>query len=228
MNYNKKLSIIHPDTVECDPITPPSLFTKRRIEYCNPDYNSSKAINYINNSEYIDTLDEANLYEREIKEQSYYKGIYYVDAMDMETTLPENTKQINLNNIKKITSDDVFYARKFNEIKDKIGDGKMDYIKDKNTKEMCTNAWKAITCSNNWDFVAQDIDSFIWSNDSRINVIANKMEDFGYNYHSGCSFGYTMRMMQFLVKNGENEFKKICEKQNDSAIKKFLDYSGGF
>lgn len=105
----------------------------------------------------------------------------------------------------------------------------MEYIKNPNTREMCTNAWKAITFSNNWDFVAQDIESFMWSNDPRIDVITEKMEELGYNGHSGTSFGFTMRNMQYLVQNGEDKFKKLFDEiSEDKNNKKFLDYSGGF
>ena len=110
--------------------------------------------------------------------------------------------------MKSLIGNDVFYVRKFYEFKDKIGNGEMKYIKDTNTREMCTNAWKAITFSNNWDFVSQDIESFTFSNDTRIDEITKKMEEFGYRGHSGTSFGYTMRYMQLLAQKGEEEFKK--------------------
>ena len=41
-----------------------------------------------------------------------------------------------------------------------------------------------------------------------IDEISRKMEEFGYNGHSGASFGFTMRYMQLLVQKGEEEFKK--------------------
>ena len=62
--------------------------------------------------------------------------------------------------------------------------------------------------ANNWDFVSQDIETFMFSNDPRIDEISRKMEEFGYNGHSGASFGFTMRYMQLLVQKGEEEFKK--------------------
>ena len=93
-----------------------------------------------------------------------------------------------------------------------LGNGKMDYIKNNNDKTMMTNAWQAITQTENWDFVTQDIDSFMMSSDPRIYLILNKMEELGYDGHSGCSFGLTMRYMQFLAKKGEEEYKKLFEK----------------
>jgi len=91
----------------------------------------------------------------------------------------------------------------------KIGDGKMDYIKDKSEREMFTNAWKAITFTNNWDFVEQQTESFAWSKDPRIYAIIEKMEELGYYLHSGMSFELTMRNMQYLLDYGEEQFKKI-------------------
>ena len=60
------------------------------------------------------------------------------------------------------------------DVKYKIGDGKMDYIKDTLNREMFTNAWKAITCTNNWDFIAQEMECFAFSEDPRIYEITEK------------------------------------------------------
>jgi len=97
-----------------------------------------------------------------------------------------------------------------------IGNGKFDYISDDLTRLMCENAWQAITQTNNWDFVAKDIESFMWSKDPRIDIIAEKMEELGYTGHSGCSYGCTMRNMQYLAKNGENNFKKLFDRTHDT------------
>jgi hypothetical protein len=93
------------------------------------------------------------------------------------------------------------------DLKDKIGDGEMQYIKDKSDREMFTNAWKAITITDNWNFIAHEMDCFAFSKDPRIYEITEKMEELGYKVHSGTSFSLTMRSMQFLVQYGEEEFK---------------------
>jgi hypothetical protein len=87
--------------------------------------------------------------------------------------------------------------------------GRFEYIKDKHTKEMLVNAWQAITLTENWKFVAKDIDSFQMSNAPEIWIISNKMEELGYQCHSGFSFGWTMRQMQFISKKGEEEYKQL-------------------
>lgn len=98
-----------------------------------------------------------------------------------------------------------------------IGDGNFDYVKDKLERIMLENAWQAITQTNTWDFVSQDIESFMFSMDLRIDTIAEKMEELGYNGHSGCSFGSTMRNMQYLAKNGFDKFKnKFMENDYES------------
>jgi hypothetical protein len=33
------------------------------------------------------------------------------------------------------------------------------------------------------------------------------MVELGYNGHSGSSFGYTMRAMQYIAQNGEEKYK---------------------
>lgn len=88
------------------------------------------------------------------------------------------------------------------------GTGKFEYITDTNHREMLINAWRAITLTGNWSFIKQKIESFMFSTDPRINIIYEKMEELGYNKHSGCSFGCILREMQFISQNGEKEYIK--------------------
>ena len=89
--------------------------------------------------------------------------------------------------------------------------GKFDYIKNKdaNYKEMLVNAYQAITQTETWSFVKEDCDSFMFSKDSRIDLISNKMVELGYGGHSGSSFGCVMRDMQYIAQNGEEKFRDI-------------------
>ena len=202
MNSSNNLSIIHPDTIECAPSIPVSNMPfDESIELRNSDYNyylleldiiNSKKISEKGDwDECLKTdlereIEEHSLLEREdndaykLEFQESIKNLY----PPFPPTIPEPKNHL------------------------KIGDGEMKYIKDPNTRDMLTNAWKAITFSNNWDFVSQDIETFMFSNDPRIDEISRKMEEFGYNGHSGASFGFTMRYMQLLVQKGEEEFKK--------------------
>ena len=89
-----------------------------------------------------------------------------------------------------------------------LGNGQFEYVQDTHSREMLVNAWQAITSTELWDFVKQDTDTFMFSSDPRINIIGNKMVELGYGGHSGSSFGWTMRNMQYLARYGEEEFKK--------------------
>ncbi len=120
-----------------------------------------------------------------------------------------------------------------------IASGNFDYISDIWDREIYENAWQAISLTNMWDFVKQDIDSFMFSLDPRLDFISEKMAEIGYNVHSSTSFGRVMRQMQFLAKFGEDKFKEsfnVDGQINDHdfvsiTIKnddRLLDYMGGY
>lgn len=100
------------------------------------------------------------------------------------------------------------------------GDGKMDYIEDSHMRSMLENAWQAINLTETWDFVSQPTESFMFSDDDRIWVITKKMSELGYDGHSGFSFGWTMREMQFLAREGVEKFREgYIKKQNEKKNK---------
>jgi hypothetical protein len=91
--------------------------------------------------------------------------------------------------------------------------GKFDYIRETSYKARLVNAFQAITQTETWHFVAKPCESFMSSEDPLIWVITNKMEELGYNCHSGSSFGCTMRDMQYIAQNGEQAFKDVYLRQ---------------
>jgi hypothetical protein len=184
-SYNNltSLSLIHPDDTFDQPITPVSNMSLDCLfAFRNNDYISSAD----------DETDDDNLEGGRIEDclglQQKNSNSYYSPI--------ELTEDIKIDLTDKI-------------ITDKIGDGKMEYIKDKSDREMFTNGWKAITFTNNWDFLAQQTDSFTLSRDPRIFQINEKMKELGYKVHSGTSFSLTIRSMKYLVMYGEEEFKKM-------------------
>jgi hypothetical protein len=94
--------------------------------------------------------------------------------------------------------------------------GAFDYIKssDDSYKRMLVNAYQAITQTETWNFVKEDCKSFAFSNDPRVSLIIQKMEELGYYGHSGGSFGFIMRDMQYIAKNGEEKFRVEYFKSN--------------
>lgn len=87
--------------------------------------------------------------------------------------------------------------------------GEFKYINSPHSREMLQNAYNAITQTETWGFIKKDIDSFMCSDSPEVWIITKKMVELGYDAHSGFSFGWTMRQMQFIAKNGEKEFKNL-------------------
>jgi hypothetical protein len=87
--------------------------------------------------------------------------------------------------------------------------GQFLYINDANNKEMLQNAWAAITQLDLWHYMRNDTDSFMLSRDPEINIITNKMAELAYDGHSGVSFGWTMRQMQYIAKHGEGNYMEL-------------------
>ena len=65
---------------------------------------------------------------------------------------------------------------------------------------MLKDAHRACTRAGAWDWLTTfDEESFMFSNHPLISTITEKME---YKGHSGASFGMTMRVMEYIAKNG--------------------------
>ena len=154
-------------------------------------------------------LEEAGKAER-VAEEAYDLAFTKYIVEKFPNIYPPELPKNEINNSKMM-------EKKFNEFEDKISDGKFEYISDTLEREMLVNAWQAISSTNNWDFVAQSIGSFMWSTDPRINQISIQMERLGYTGHSGCSFGCTMRNMQYLAQHGESKFKELFYVDDDNA-----------
>lgn len=84
--------------------------------------------------------------------------------------------------------------------------GNFDYIENSNTREMMVTAFHAIDLLELWNFMKLSVDSYIFSSDSRVILIYNKIEELGYDGHSGGSFGLILRTMQNLARIGEKAF----------------------
>jgi hypothetical protein len=86
--------------------------------------------------------------------------------------------------------------------------GQFMYVKDKNSREMLVNAWNAINQLELWNYMRRETYSYMFRDDEEILKITLKMEELGYNGHSGFSFGWTMRQMQYIAKYGEEKYMK--------------------
>jgi hypothetical protein len=81
--------------------------------------------------------------------------------------------------------------------------GTFKYIKSVSDQKMFSTAYKAITQTETWEYIQNMIDIF----DPESYIIYDKIEELGYQGHSGSSFMSTLREMQFIAKYGEKKFK---------------------
>lgn len=82
-------------------------------------------------------------------------------------------------------------------------EGEFEYLPWYN-REMYRTAWQAITQLELWDFMKHfDGVSFMLSHDRNVERIYSKIEELGYDGHSGASFGCTMRTMESIAIHGE-------------------------
>lgn len=74
---------------------------------------------------------------------------------------------------------------------------------DAHSCEMLTDAYKAITVAELWDLMKEDPGDggYMFSQNPAYAKI-----DLQYTGHSGSSYGWTMRVMQFIAKNGWSSF----------------------
>jgi hypothetical protein len=193
MSDINNLSLIHPEHLQESELLPKK--TEMINELLSFDAHFDEIINLNDNETYVscpelelcytgsdDLID--NIEEKPILHNNYIEGPILKKIQEIFEKKPYLLNRINR------------------------GDGKMDYIIDRHSREMLENAWQAINLTETWDFVAENIDSFMLSRDNRIWIITKKMKDLGYDGHSGFSFGWTMRHMQFLAQNGVEIFKE--------------------
>jgi len=97
-----------------------------------------------------------------------------------------------------------------------ISDAEFNYnIYDSNNRIMLKNAYKAITMAEAWDWMKNfHGQSFMFSKDAMIDKISKNMVALGYDGHSGSSYGWTMRCMEHLAKNGKDAFLTMCVSNN--------------
>ena len=89
-----------------------------------------------------------------------------------------------------------------------IGDGKFAYIENRHIRNNLQNGWQAVTITESWHYLKNVISkTFMLSTDPKVSEIGKKMEDLGAS-HSGCSFGCTMRDLEYIAKHGEASFRK--------------------
>jgi hypothetical protein len=98
------------------------------------------------------------------------------------------------------------------------GNGEFDFVKDKSTKEFLKSAHKAISLCELWNWMRiyepPPNEGFMWSKTPELDKINQQFwKDPINEYHSGSSHAFIMREMEFIAKNGYNNYKNIYSKK---------------
>jgi hypothetical protein len=91
------------------------------------------------------------------------------------------------------------------------------FIRDTHTRSLVSNGHEAISQLEFWtwmkDFTPEEDEGFAWSKHPNIKKIACKMESLpDAPGHSGSSFAFTMRHLEYIAKNGICEYKNFIIK----------------
>ena len=94
--------------------------------------------------------------------------------------------------------------------------GQFLYIQEKDSRQMLVSAWNAITSLNLWNYMKKHVNNFMLNNDYEgmlnndyeVKTIYRKIEELGYTGHSGFSFSWTLRQMQYIAQYGEKKYMR--------------------
>jgi hypothetical protein len=75
------------------------------------------------------------------------------------------------------------------------------FIRDANSREMVEDGYAAVTKAEAWDLMKEDpgLGGFMYTTNESYRVIHKHMD---YRGHSGSSYGWTMRQLQFIAASG--------------------------
>jgi len=93
-----------------------------------------------------------------------------------------------------------------------FGDGKFEFVRDSGNRLLYKNMHDAITNTELWEWMREyepdESKGFMFSSTPELDRITKKMhEDPISGNHSGASYGFMMRTMQYIAKNGYDKFK---------------------
>ena len=93
------------------------------------------------------------------------------------------------------------------------------FLTDSSTREMIESAYKAIDRVEGWYLLRNFRDeSFMFTNDLRINDLMTKVSDEYSGGHSGASMGCTMRHMEYIAKNGFTNYRDYIMESSREVV----------
>ena len=94
-----------------------------------------------------------------------------------------------------------------------------EFIESIHTRHMIENGYQAVNCLELWDFLSkfdpEEGKGFMFTDCNEINRIGEKMEELPNSPgHSGSSFAFTMRHLQYIAKHGLDKYKRDIHGQH--------------
>jgi hypothetical protein len=90
-----------------------------------------------------------------------------------------------------------------------------EIFENESSRNLCQDADEAITKCKLWDwlkeFQPKDNEGFLFTNHENISKILNEMKY--KNDHSGFSFAWTLRQMQYVAQNSFEGLKELVDKK---------------
>ena len=92
------------------------------------------------------------------------------------------------------------------------GNGEYDFVNDEYMRDFLKSAHKAISLCELWNWLRiyepEPNKGFMWSKTPELDRLNQQMWKDPINvYHSGSSYGLVMREMEYIAKNGYNNYK---------------------
>uniref|UniRef100_A0A6C0K4N5 Uncharacterized protein n=1 Tax=viral metagenome TaxID=1070528 RepID=A0A6C0K4N5_9ZZZZ len=89
--------------------------------------------------------------------------------------------------------------------------GDFSFLRDESSRRYANDTYQAVTKAEAWDLMKEDPGDggFMFSADKRYKVIQDTMELGGE--HSGSSYGWSMRQVQYIAQHGWNAYVALFE-----------------
>jgi hypothetical protein len=95
-----------------------------------------------------------------------------------------------------------------NNVQNRLLNPDWSWLNPLSDREMISSAFKAVNDCEGWEILRNfDGESIIYSRNANIQRLCNKANDYYNGGHSGASMGVTMRNIEYIAKNGFQNFR---------------------
>ena len=95
-----------------------------------------------------------------------------------------------------------------------------DFITDSYEKQMLETAYDAITSLELWNYMKPPNKSYMICLDPELDLILNEVVKLGYNGHSGFSFAWTLKQMQYIAQHSLSQYFEVRKDEEQEERKR--------